>query len=105
MTDKYQSRSPGRPYAEIRGYLRGALTAATVAADVLTPASQDVAVFSLNAAGVWRYKCEAKVWNYDETLTADEGVYVRAALNDDQRFEIFWVGCEPSELTIPTSPV
>jgi hypothetical protein len=97
--------SRGRPYAEVRGYLREDLAAAAVDANVLTPESAIVAVYGLDSSDVWRHIGEATVWNYDETGDFVEGAYIRASLNSDDRFEVYWSSCAATALTVPDSPV
>lgn len=101
---KYLSHADGRPYAEIRGYLRSDLAAADIVSGVLTPESAVVAVYGLDAAGVWRYLTEAKVWNYDESMVVEEGKYVRANLNSDDRYEVYWASCSATVLAVPEAP-
>ena len=101
---KYQQTNTGRPYAEIRGYLRDDLAAAPVADNVLSPTSAAVAVYSNDEDDLWRYIGESTVWNYDESADFDEDSYVRASLNSDNRFEVFWASCSATSLTVPPVP-
>jgi hypothetical protein len=102
---KYQQTNTGRPWSEVRGYLRDSLGPAEVTSGELTPTAARIAVYSTNAAGEWRYNAEATVWNYDESGIYAEGLYVRASLNPDNRFEVYWVSCSATDLTIPESPI
>jgi hypothetical protein len=101
---KYHSEQTGRPYAEVRGYLRQPLELPAVDAvtGLLTPSSAIVAAYATDSAGVWRYVGEAKVWAYDESLSALVKYYCRASLTADDRFEVFWVGCSSTLITLPT---
>jgi len=101
---KYTQTNTGRPYSEVRGYLRDTLEAAAVASNVLTPKSVALAVYALDPSDVWRYIGEATVWNYDESLTGDEGMYCRASFNSDGRFEVYWLSCDATDLTVPAAP-
>lgn len=101
---KYTQTNTGRPYSEVRGYLRNDLAPADIVNGELTPESAVIAVYGLNAAGEWRYKGEGIVWSYDESLTISEGYYVRASLNDDDRFEVYWQSCAATALTVPDPP-
>lgn len=105
MSSKYQTKQTGRPYAEVRGYLRDDLDPAAVDGDgELQPVSVSLACYGTDNASLWRYVGEATVWNYDEELTANAETYCRASLNSDDRFEIFWIGCGPTTLDIPDDP-
>lgn len=49
---KYTQTNTGRPYSEVRGYLRDTLEAAAVASNVLTPKSVALAVYEIGRAHV-----------------------------------------------------
>jgi hypothetical protein len=98
---KYQAQQSGRPYAEVRGYLRREIELPAVAAEVLTPTSAPLASYGLDSSGLWRHIGETVVWAYDEALAALPLVYCRASLNPDDRFEIYWTGCTATLLTLP----
>jgi hypothetical protein len=98
---KYTAKQSGRPYAEVRGYLRREIELPAVAAEVLTPTSAPTAVYGLDNAGRWRHLGEVTVWAYDEALAALPLVYCRASLNSDDRYEIYWTGCTVTLLTLP----
>jgi len=98
---KYQTKQSGRPYAEIRGYLRREIELPAVAAELLTPTSAPLALYGMDTANEWRHIGEGKVWAYDEALAALPLVYCRASLNPDDRYEVYWTGCTATLLTLP----
>lgn len=100
---KYTAKQTGRPYSEVRGYLRRDLELPVVAAGELTPSSAPVAVYATNSAtGSWRYVGEATVYAYDESMSATVLYYVRATLNGDDRLEVDYSGCSKTLLTLPS---
>tara|TARA_R110000824_G_scaffold15044_7_gene63628 strand:+ start:2763 stop:3335 length:573 start_codon:yes stop_codon:yes gene_type:complete len=102
---KYQTTQTGRPYAEVRGYLRQPLELPTVVEEtgLLTPSFAILAAYSKDPAGVWRYIGDVTVYAYDESVYASPLYYVRASLNSDNLHEVFWTGCSATLLTIPVS--
>lgn len=102
ITTKYQQTNTGRPYSEVRGYLRNNLELPVVAAGELTPSSAPLAVYATHPdTGAWRHVGETTVWAYDESMSALALYYIRATITADATFEVVYSGCSKSLLTLP----